>query len=108
MQKIFRKGRRPEITRTESPSTLSVKQNLFVAGFIKPYVGGSLDLFETGVLIISVGSGLHESPSLPARGSPTKITDVPITDNQLLHLTKGKSELSECEVIHGDICFWRI
>lgn len=85
------------------------KQSHMVAGFITPYMGRSLELFEAiqpsqG----GVASSEDHTPSMPARGCLTPTADIPITMEQLLDLVKGVRELSRCGVTHGDICYWNI
>jgi hypothetical protein len=74
-----------------------------VAGILLPYAGRSLDLLLTTVA--SDGSGIPPSTS-PWMSSPSMTARVPISEEQLLDLACGIRNLSNCGIVHGDICYW--
>lgn len=86
----------------------AVQQSHTVAGFITPYIGRSLELLGAAQSSKGVESNGNNLPSLPALGSLTITTDMPITIAQLLDLVEGVRELSRCRITHGDICYWNL
>ncbi|OIW26398.1 hypothetical protein CONLIGDRAFT_683382 [Coniochaeta ligniaria NRRL 30616] len=73
-----------------------------VAGILLPYAGRSLDLLSAAA---SDGSGIPPSTS-PSMSSPSMTARVPISEEQLLDLACGIQNLSNCGIVHGDICYW--
>ena len=41
-------------------------------------------------------------------GSSSTVTNLPISEEQLLDLACGIQKLSRCGVVHGDICHWNV
>lgn len=86
----------------------AVQQSHTVAGFITPYMGRSLELLGAAQSSKGLESNENNLPSLPALGSLTITTDMPITIAQLVDLVEGVRELSRCGITHGDICYWNL
>ncbi|KAK1771720.1 hypothetical protein QBC33DRAFT_608559 [Phialemonium atrogriseum] len=77
-----------------------------IAGFLMPYAGCSPDLL--GMSVADSDRFGSTASTSPAMGSSSTVTNLPISEEQLLDLACGIQKLSRCGVVHGDICHWNV
>ncbi|KAK3945568.1 hypothetical protein QBC46DRAFT_444976 [Diplogelasinospora grovesii] len=83
-----------------------------IAGFLMPYAGRSLDLMILGTPAADSTDRFRctasTSPAMGSSSSAAAMTDLPISEEQLLDLACGIQKLSRCDIVHGDICHWNV